>query len=45
MNLDPNVIINSLQQKLNESILESVMKDARIHQLEQELAAKNEETK
>ncbi|MGG5759253.1 hypothetical protein ACQ3VF_26495 [Bacillus toyonensis] len=41
MQLDPNVIINSLQTKLNESILESVMKDARIHQLEQELASKD----
>ncbi|MEW4131916.1 MULTISPECIES: hypothetical protein [Bacillus cereus group] len=45
MQLDPNVIINSLQQKLSEMTLESVMKDARIHQLEQELAAKNTETK
>lgn len=44
MQLDPNIIINSLQQKLSEMILESVMKDARIHQLEQELASKSKET-
>ncbi|WP_324658918.1 hypothetical protein [Bacillus cereus] len=41
MQLDPNVVINSLQQKLSEMILESAMKDARIHQLEQDLASKD----
>ncbi|MGE7976684.1 hypothetical protein ACQKOK_28285 [Bacillus cereus] len=41
MQLDPNIIINALRQKLSEMTLESVMKDARIHQLEHEIASKD----
>ncbi|HDR3499653.1 TPA: hypothetical protein QCN48_005112 [Bacillus toyonensis] len=41
MQLDPNIIINSLRQKLSDMTLESVMKDARIQQLEHELASKD----
>ena len=41
MQLDANIIINSLQKKLSDTVLESAMKDARIHQLEQELASKD----
>lgn len=38
MQLDGNIIIESLKQKLADTIVESAMKDARIHQLEKELA-------
>ncbi|MDA1509656.1 hypothetical protein ORN01_25035 [Bacillus cereus] len=41
MQLDPNIIINSLRQKLSDMTLESVMKDARIEQLEKEIASKD----
>ncbi|MGD2278199.1 hypothetical protein [Bacillus wiedmannii] len=42
MQLDANVIITSLKVKLADALVDSAMKDARIHQLEQELNAKTE---
>lgn len=42
MQLDANVIIQSLKQKLGDALVDGAMKDARIHQLEQELQAKKE---
>ncbi|WP_176544365.1 hypothetical protein [Bacillus thuringiensis] len=42
MQLDGSIIIASLKTKLADALVDSAMKDARIHQLEQELKAKTE---
>lgn len=44
MQLDASIIIASLKNQLADSIVDSAMKDARIHQLEKELAEKQEVT-
>lgn len=42
LQLDASVVIASLKEKLADTLVDSAMKDARIHQLEKELAEKQE---